>query len=63
MSASRAGLSAYRALPRLTGWGYLVATSLGRLPMSMVPLAVLTLTTSATGSLAVGGFASAAAAL
>ncbi|MFT4212428.1 MAG: MFS transporter [Microbacterium sp.] len=63
MSASRAGLSAYRALPRIAGWGYLVATSLGRLPMSMVPLAVLTLTTSATGSLAVGGFASAAAAL
>jgi hypothetical protein len=64
VSAARsAGLSGYRALPRIAGWGYLVATTLGRLPMSMVPLAILTLATSATGSLAVGGFAAAAAAV
>lgn len=56
------GIAAYRALPRVAGWSYLVATSLGRLPMSMVPLAILTLATSATGSIAIGGFAAAAAA-
>jgi MFS family permease len=63
MSARRSGLSGYRALPRVAGWGYLAATTLGRFPMSMVPLATLTLTTSATGSLTVGGLAAAAAAL
>jgi MFS family permease len=62
-SAASRGISAYRALPRAAGWSYLVATSLGRLPMSMVPLAILTLTTSATGSIAIGGFAAAAAAV
>lgn len=60
---SSVGISSYRALPRIAGWGYLSATALGRLPMSMVPLAVLTLVSSATGSIAVGGFASAVAAL
>lgn len=63
MSARSTGLSGYAALPRTAGWGYLAATALGRLPMSMVPLAVLTLATSATGSLTIGGFAAAAAAL
>lgn len=63
MSTRSAGLSGYAALPRTAGWGYLAATALGRLPMSMVPLAILTLATSATGSLAIGGFAAAAAAL
>lgn len=57
------GISSYRALPRRAGWSFLVATSLGRLPMSMVPLAILTLATAATGSLAIGGFAAAATAL
>lgn len=55
--------SSYRALPRVAGWGYLIATSLGRLPVSMVPLAILTLATSATGSIAIGGLAAAATAL
>jgi MFS family permease len=55
--------SGYRVLPRRAGWNYLLAASLGRLPLSMVPLAVLTLTTSATGSIAIGGLASAAAAV
>ncbi|GAA1700338.1 MFS transporter [Microbacterium sediminicola] len=62
-SSGRTAIAAYRALPALSGWGYLFATSLGRLPLSIVPLAILTLATSATGSIAVGGFASAAAAL
>ncbi|MDQ1129077.1 MFS transporter [Microbacterium sp. SORGH_AS_0888] len=63
MSTRPAGMSGYAALPRIAGWGYLVATALGRLPMSMIPLTILTLATSATGSIAVGGFAAAAAAL
>jgi MFS family permease len=62
-SPSSVGIRSYRALPRIAGWDYLLATSLGRLPLSMVPLAVLTLVTSATGSIAVGGFAAAAAAI
>lgn len=62
-SSGRSALAAYRALPSLAGWGYLIATSLGRLPVSMVPLAILTLATSATGSIAVGGIAAAATAL
>lgn len=62
-SSGRSALAAYRALPSLAGWGYLIATSLGRLPVSMVPLAILTLATSATGSIAVGGVAAAATAL
>lgn len=61
--SSSARPSGYRVLPRRAGWTYLLAASFGRLPLSMVPLAVLTLTTSATGSIAVGGLASAAAAV
>ncbi|HAM11849.1 MAG TPA: MFS transporter, partial [Microbacterium sp.] len=45
-SSGRSALAAYRALPSLAGWGYLIATSFGRLPVSMVPLAILTLATS-----------------
>ncbi|MFT4235638.1 MAG: MFS transporter [Microbacterium sp.] len=52
----------YRQLPRITGWSYLVSVALGRLPLAMVPLAVLTLAASATGSLRIAGFAAAAAA-
>jgi hypothetical protein len=63
MSDRATGLSGYRALPAVAGWGYLAATTLGRFPMSMVPLATLTLAASATGSLAIGGIAAAAAAL
>jgi MFS family permease len=62
-SSSTPRPSGYRVLPRRAGWNYLFATAFGRLPLSMVPLAVLTLTTSATGSIAVGGFAAAAAAI
>lgn len=62
-SSGRSAIAAYRELPSLAGWGYLLATSLGRLPVSMVPLAILTLATSATGSIAVGGIAAAATAV
>ncbi|WP_125132404.1 MFS transporter [Microbacterium sp. 10M-3C3] len=61
--SSSARPSGYRVLPHRAGWTYLLAASFGRLPLSMVPLAVLTLTTSTTGSIAVGGLASAAAAV
>lgn len=63
MSTRRAGLAGYRVLPATAGWSYLIAAALGKLPSAMTPLAVLTLATGATGSLAVGGFAAAAAAL
>ncbi|MDZ8276410.1 MFS transporter [Microbacterium aquimaris] len=62
-TSARSALAAYRALPARAGWGYLVATSLGRLPLSMMPLAILTLTTASTGSIALAGIAAAAAAL
>lgn len=60
---SVAPATGYRALPRIAGWSYLAATILGRQPLAMVPLAILTLATSATGSLALGGFAASAAAI
>ncbi|WP_344476911.1 MFS transporter, partial [Kineococcus aurantiacus] len=56
-------LSRYARLPRIAGRAYLPATTLARLPITMVPLAVLALVTSASGSVAVGGLASAAAAV
>ncbi|MAP64685.1 MAG: MFS transporter [Microbacterium sp.] len=62
-TSARSALAVYRALPARAGWGYLVATSLGRLPLSMMPLAILTLTTASTGSIALAGIAAAAAAL
>jgi MFS family permease len=54
--------SRYARLPELAGRAYLPTTALGRLPITMVPLAVLALVTSASGSVAVGGLASAASA-
>ncbi|PRY15824.1 MFS transporter [Kineococcus rhizosphaerae] len=56
-------LSRYARLPHLAGRAYLPVTGLGRLPITMVPLAVLGLVTSSSGSVAVGGLASAAAAV
>lgn len=53
----------YARLPEIAGRAYLPTTALGRLPITMVPLAVLGLATSASGSVAVGGLASAAAAI
>ena len=61
--SSPALLSRYSRLPELSGTAYLAATAVGRLPITMVPLAVLALVTSASGSVAVGGLASACAAV
>ncbi|WP_432565310.1 MFS transporter [Kineococcus sp. SYSU DK003] len=53
----------YARLPQIAGRAYLPVAALGRLPITMVPLAVLSLVTSASGSVAVGGLASAATAI
>lgn len=55
--------SRYARLPQIAGPAYLPVTALGRLPITMVPLAVLGLVTASSGSVAVGGLASAAAAI
>ncbi|MEW1957177.1 MFS transporter [Kineococcus sp. NPDC059986] len=55
--------SRYARLPQIAGPAYLPVTALGRLPITMVPLAVLGLVTASSGSVAVGGLASAAAAV
>ena len=62
-TSARSALAAYRTLPARAGWGYLIATSLGRLPLSMMPLAILTLVSASTGSIALAGAAAAAAAV
>ncbi|WP_432496389.1 MFS transporter [Kineococcus auxinigenes] len=56
-------LATYRRLPAVAGWPYLAVSALARLPVSMVPIAVLTAVTSTSGSVAVGGAASAATAV
>lgn len=55
--------SRYARLPELAGRAYLPTTALGRLPVTMVPLAILALVTTSSGSVAVGGLASASSAL
>ncbi|MCI2237569.1 MFS transporter [Paenibacillus sp. TRM 82003] len=61
---SRPGaLAAYRRLPAVAGWSYLVVSALARLPVSMVPIAVLTAVTATSGSIAAGGAAAAATAV
>ncbi|MEZ0492669.1 MFS transporter [Kineococcus sp. TBRC 1896] len=55
--------SRYARLPQIAGRAYLPVSALGRLPITMVPLAVLALVTASSGSVAVGGLASAAAAI
>lgn len=55
--------SRYSRLPEIAGRTYLATTALGRLPVAMAPLAILALVTSTSGSVAVGGIASACAAL
>ena len=62
-TSARSALAAYRTLPARAGWGYLIATSLGRLPLSMMPLAILTLVSASTGWIALAGAAAAAAAV
>jgi len=53
----------YRDLPQVAGRTYLPMTFLARLPITMVPIGVLTLGEVATGSTEVAGVAAAAAAL
>jgi MFS family permease len=52
--------SAYRLLPRVAGPGLLVISFLARLPAAMVPLGVIVLVSSVTGSFAQAGIATAA---
>jgi MFS family permease len=52
--------SAYRALPRVAGPGLLFIAFLARLPAAMVPLGVIVLVSSVTGSFAQAGIATAA---
>lgn len=48
------------SLVRHTGWGYFPIAALARLPFAMMVVGVLTLVTSATGSIALAGLTSAA---
>lgn len=57
------GLRKYVILTSRAGSAYLAFTAIARLPLSMVPLAVLSAVTAATGSLATAGIASGAAAI
>lgn len=50
-----------RTLIQHAGWGYFVLAFVARLPFAMMVVGLLTLTTSVTGSIALGGLASAAA--
>lgn len=62
-AAAASALAGYRRLPAVAGRAYLPVTFLGRLPVTMIPIGVLTLATTASGSVAVGGLAAAAAAV
>lgn len=53
----------YAVLPRLAGRWFLFIGAFARLPFAMVPIGVMLLVTTTTGSVAQGGFATSAAAL
>lgn len=53
----------YAVLPRLAGRWFLVIGAFARLPFAMVPIGVMLLVTTTTGSVALGGFATSAAAI
>ncbi|WP_216431801.1 MFS transporter [Arcanobacterium phocae] len=55
--------SGYRELPRLTGIGYIIISFIGRFPISMTVIGVLTLVTSVTQSVAHASLASAGLAI
>ncbi|WP_265523670.1 MFS transporter [Oerskovia flava] len=55
--------AAYATLPALTGRAFFPVAFLARLPFSMITIGTLLLVSTATGSLAVGGLASAAGAV
>lgn len=56
-------IAGYRELPSLLGGGHMLVSFIGRLPTAMIIIGVLTLVTSATGSVAHAAFASASLAL
>lgn len=53
----------YAVLPRLAGGWFLLVAAFARLPVAMMPIGVMLLVTTTTGSVAQGGFATSAAAL
>lgn len=53
-------LGNFRILPRLIGWPALIVGFLARAPYAMLPLGILTAFTAATGSVSIGGLATAA---
>ncbi|MCO7272197.1 MFS transporter [Cellulosimicrobium cellulans] len=57
------GRSGYARLPQLAGRAFLPVAFLARLPFSMLTIGTLLLVSSTTGSVAIGGLASAATAL
>lgn len=57
------GLRKYQALAGYVGIPFFFITALARLPLSMVPLAVLSVVTSTTGSIALAGVAAGASAI
>jgi len=59
----RGPLATYAELPRLAGKAFLPVAFLARLPFSMITIGTLLLVSTTTGSLALGGLASAAAAV
>ncbi|MFD6165666.1 MFS transporter [Oerskovia sp. NPDC060287] len=59
----RGTLATYGELPRLAGKAFLPIAFLARLPFSMITIGTLLLVSTTTGSLALGGLASAAAAV
>jgi MFS family permease len=59
----RGALATYGELPRLAGALFLPIAFLARLPFSMITIGSLLLVTTTTGSIAIGGLASAAAAV
>lgn len=56
-------LTHYRVLPQLAGWKSLVIAFAARAPYAMIPLGTMTAVISSTGSVALGGYATAAVAL
>lgn len=56
-------LTHYRVLPRIAGWKALIVAFAARAPYAMIPLGTITAVTASTGSIAEGGFATAAVAL
>ena len=62
LSPGRRLIGAYAELPAISGPSFLPISFLGRLPTTMVPLAILTFVASSTGSFAAAGLATTATA-